>query len=32
MQVGEFGDVDWPPVWAIVRDVVRARETFTASP
>src|SRR4051795_10868806 len=28
----EFHDDDWPQVWAIVRDVVRARDTFTYDP
>ena len=32
MQVREFRAADWPPVWAIVRDVVRAQETFTYDP
>jgi GNAT superfamily N-acetyltransferase len=32
MRVREFSDVDWPQVWAIVRDVVRAQETFPYDP
>ncbi|MEQ4301492.1 GNAT family N-acetyltransferase [Plantactinospora sp. B6F1] len=32
MQIREFTESDWPPVWAIVRDVVRAGETFTYDP
>ncbi|WP_203897098.1 GNAT family N-acetyltransferase [Virgisporangium aliadipatigenens] len=32
MQVREFRDGDWPQVWAIVREVVRARETFPYDP
>ena len=32
MRVREFRESDWPPVWAIVRDVVRAGETFVYDP
>ena len=32
MQVREFREADWPTVWAIIRDVVRARETFPYDP
>jgi GNAT superfamily N-acetyltransferase len=32
MRVRELSAVDWPQVWAIVRDVVRARETFPYDP
>jgi GNAT superfamily N-acetyltransferase len=32
MQVRRFGEADWPPVWAIVSEVVRAQETFTYAP
>ncbi|GAB3472614.1 GNAT family N-acetyltransferase [Actinophytocola sediminis] len=32
MRIREFGDDDWPQVWEIVREVVRARETFTYDP
>ena len=32
MLVRGFDDADWPPVWAVVRDVVRARETFPYDP
>jgi GNAT superfamily N-acetyltransferase len=32
VRVREFGDEDWPQVWAIVRDVVRGRETFPYDP
>jgi GNAT superfamily N-acetyltransferase len=32
VKVREFEDADWPHVWAIVRDVVRARETFPYDP
>jgi len=30
--VREYEAADWPPVWAIVRDVVRAQETFVYDP
>jgi len=32
MEIRPFGDEDWPPVWAIVRDVVRAQDTFAYDP
>ncbi|MEN3612664.1 GNAT family N-acetyltransferase [Plantactinospora sp. ZYX-F-223] len=32
MQIREFTDSDWPRVWPIVREVVRAEETFTYDP
>ena len=32
MQVREFRESDWPQVWVIVREVVRARDTFTYDP
>lgn len=32
MRIREFVDSDWPQVWPIVRDVVRARETFPLDP
>ncbi|GIG91914.1 GNAT family N-acetyltransferase [Plantactinospora endophytica] len=32
MQIREFVPADWPQVWPIVRDVVRAGETFTYDP
>lgn len=32
MKVREFEDADWAPVWAIIRDVVRGRETFPYDP
>ncbi|WP_030437176.1 GNAT family N-acetyltransferase [Actinoplanes subtropicus] len=32
MRVREFRAADWPAVWAIVRDVVRAQETFVYDP
>jgi L-amino acid N-acyltransferase YncA len=32
MQVREFRASDWPQVWAIIREVVQARETFPYDP
>jgi L-amino acid N-acyltransferase YncA len=32
MRVREFRESDWPQVWAIVREVVRAGETFVYDP
>jgi GNAT superfamily N-acetyltransferase len=32
VQVREFSDSDWPQVWAIVREVVRAKESFPYDP
>ncbi|MDW5323585.1 GNAT family N-acetyltransferase [Plantactinospora sp. KLBMP9567] len=32
MQIREFTAADWPRVWPIVREVVRAEETFTYDP
>lgn len=32
MHIREFGDSDWPQVWSIVREVVRAGDTFTYDP
>jgi GNAT superfamily N-acetyltransferase len=32
MRVREFRDTDWPQVWAIVHDVIRAQETFPYDP
>jgi GNAT superfamily N-acetyltransferase len=32
MRIREFTDADWPRVWPIVRDVVRAQETFPYDP
>ncbi|MBB2910663.1 GNAT superfamily N-acetyltransferase [Streptosporangium becharense] len=32
MEIRDFTDDDWDRVWPIVRDVVRARETFTYDP
>ncbi|WP_116996149.1 GNAT family N-acetyltransferase [Desertimonas flava] len=32
MHVREFVDADWPAVWPIVRDVIRAEETFPYDP
>ncbi|MEU4743282.1 GNAT family N-acetyltransferase [Actinosynnema sp. NPDC023658] len=32
MLIRDFTAEDWPRVWPIVRDVVRARETFTYDP
>lgn len=32
MEIREFTDADWPQVWPIVRDVVRAQETFPYDP
>lgn len=32
MRIREFHDADWAQVWPIVREVVRARETFAYDP
>jgi GNAT superfamily N-acetyltransferase len=32
VRLREFDGGDWPQVWAVVRDVVRARETFPYDP
>jgi ribosomal protein S18 acetylase RimI-like enzyme len=32
MRVREFAEADWPQVWPMVREVVRAAETFTYDP
>lgn len=32
VHIREFLEGDWPQVWGIVREVVRARETFTYEP
>jgi ribosomal protein S18 acetylase RimI-like enzyme len=32
MQIREFVEADWPRVWPIVRDVVRAADTFVYDP
>ena len=32
MEIREFAEADWPQVWPIVRDVVRAQETFPYDP
>ncbi|KRV48602.1 GCN5 family acetyltransferase [Wenjunlia vitaminophila] len=32
MQIRQFTDADWSQVWPIVRDVVRAADTFTYDP
>jgi ribosomal protein S18 acetylase RimI-like enzyme len=32
VRIREFEDDDWPQVWEIVREVVRAGETFTYDP
>jgi GNAT superfamily N-acetyltransferase len=32
VRIREYAEADWPPVWAIVRDVVRAEETFPYDP
>lgn len=32
VRVREFAEADWPQVWPIIRDVVRAGETFTYDP
>ena len=32
MEIREFAEADWPRVWAIIRDVVRAQETFPYDP
>jgi GNAT superfamily N-acetyltransferase len=32
VEIREFAEADWPRVWAIIRDVVRAQETFPYDP
>jgi len=32
VEIREFAEADWPQVWPIVRDVVRAQETFPYDP
>ncbi len=32
MQIREFAEPDWPQVWPIVREIVRAGDTFTYDP
>lgn len=32
MEIREFTEADWPQVWSIVREVVRAEETFVYDP
>lgn len=32
MTIREFQEADWPQVWPILREVVRAQETFTYDP
>lgn len=32
VEIREFTDADWPQVWPIVREVVRARDTYTFDP
>ena len=32
MLIREFAEADWPPVWAIIHEVVRAGETFPFDP
>ena len=32
MEIREFAAADWPQVWPIIRDVVRAQETFPYDP
>ncbi|ROT32447.1 GNAT family N-acetyltransferase [Micromonospora sp. HM5-17] len=32
MQIREFTEDDWPQVWPIIREVVRAADTFTYDP
>ena len=32
MQIREYTDEDWPPVWAIIREVVAAGDTYTYDP
>ena len=32
MRCDAIDEADWPPVWAIIREVVRAQETFTYDP
>lgn len=32
MEIREFADGDWPHVWPIVRDIVRAADTYTYDP
>ncbi|VXC23429.1 GNAT family N-acetyltransferase [Aeromicrobium sp. 9AM] len=32
MQIREFDEADWPQVWPIVREVIRAADTYTYEP
>lgn len=32
MQIREFTDADWAQMWPVVREIVRARETYTYDP
>ncbi|HEX5190468.1 MAG TPA: GNAT family N-acetyltransferase [Streptosporangiaceae bacterium] len=32
MQIREFANADWPQVWPIIHDVIRARDTYTYDP
>lgn len=32
MQIREYGDGDWPNVWSIVQDILRAGDTFAFDP
>jgi GNAT superfamily N-acetyltransferase len=32
VEIREFAEADWPQVWPIVRDIVRAQETFPYDP
>lgn len=32
MEIRELAEADWPQVWPIVRDIVRAQETFPYDP
>ncbi len=32
MEIREYAETDWPQVWPIVRDIVRAQETFPYDP
>ena len=32
MQIREFADADWPQVWPIIQDVIRARDTYAYDP
>jgi len=32
IRIREFAESDWPQVWPIIRDVVRAADTFAYDP